>query len=80
MKHSQKRNGLALIEVFVVIGIIATLAALLLPVLAKAKAQAKAICGLSNLTQLQKAWFLSVQDNNDALPPDLLQGVPGGMQ
>jgi prepilin-type processing-associated H-X9-DG protein/prepilin-type N-terminal cleavage/methylation domain-containing protein len=65
-----------LIELLVVIAIIAILVAMLLPALARAKAKGQSISCLNNLGQLQKAWFMYTQDNNDALPPDI--EVPGG--
>ncbi len=59
------RAGFTLIELLVVIAIIAALAALLLPALSKSKAQALGIACLSNTKQLQLAWLLYAQDNND---------------
>src|SRR5207245_413478 len=64
-----RAHAFTLIELLVVIAIIAILAAMVLPVLAKAKARGQSISCLNNLEQLQKAWFMYIQDNNDALPP-----------
>ena len=55
-------------ELLVVIAIMAILAALLLPVLSKAKARAKAIECQNNLTQLQLAWQMYVNDHDDFIP------------
>ena len=63
-------GGFTLIELIVVIAIIAILAALLLPALSRAKAKAQAIVCLNNLKQLQLAWIMYVEDNNDRLVPN----------
>jgi len=52
----------------VVIAIIAILAALLLPALAKAKESAKRTRCLSNLKQVALAWQMYADENNDKLP------------
>src|SRR5260370_18754789 len=61
------RLGFTLIELLVVISIIAILAALLLPVLARAKATAKRIACTSNQKQLITVWKLYAVDNRDKL-------------
>jgi len=63
-------SAFTLIELLVVIGILAILAALLLPVLSKAKSRAQNIICMNNLKQLTLCLHLYVPDNNDFFPPN----------
>jgi prepilin-type N-terminal cleavage/methylation domain-containing protein len=68
-RHCERRlSGFTLIELLVVIGIIAVLAALLLPVLDKAKLKAKGIQCMNNHRQLAIAWKMYVDDSREFLP------------
>jgi prepilin-type N-terminal cleavage/methylation domain-containing protein/prepilin-type processing-associated H-X9-DG protein len=71
MKTTQKKfdaAGFTLIELLVVIAIIAILAALLLPTLAKSKAQAQGVQCISNLRQLTLGWTMYNGDNRENFP------------
>jgi prepilin-type N-terminal cleavage/methylation domain-containing protein/prepilin-type processing-associated H-X9-DG protein len=62
--------GFTLVELLVVMAVICLLAALLLPCLSKAKAQAKSAACKSNLSQIGREMAMYVSDNN-SYPPAL---------
>ena len=64
----QFRKAFTLIELLVVIAIIATLAAILFPVFARAKAAAGDAVSISNSKQLGLAFQLYLDDNDDTYP------------
>jgi prepilin-type N-terminal cleavage/methylation domain-containing protein/prepilin-type processing-associated H-X9-DG protein len=57
------RRGFTLVELLVVVGVIAVLIALLLPVLSAARRQGRVVVCLSNLRQLSAAFQLYVNEN-----------------
>jgi prepilin-type N-terminal cleavage/methylation domain-containing protein len=69
MREWARRNGaFTLIELLVVIAIIAILAAVLLPVFSKARANAQRTTCLNNLKQINYSIQLYAMDNHDLLP------------
>jgi len=68
------QGAFTLIELLVVIAIIAILAAMLLPVLSRAKQMGWKAQELNNFKQLQLCWHMYILDNNDYLPPNFVSG------
>jgi prepilin-type N-terminal cleavage/methylation domain-containing protein/prepilin-type processing-associated H-X9-DG protein len=62
------RPGFTLIELLVVIAVIGVLAALLLPALSRAKSSAQTTVCINNLRQLQLAWGIYADENEEQLP------------
>lgn len=71
-------KGFTLIELLVVVAIIGVLAALLLPVLSRAKEKGRGVACLNNLRQLQAAWLLYTDDNEDRVPLNLVADAKYG--
>lgn len=68
MNGAQRKDGFTLIELLVVVAIIAILAALLLPVLARSREKARSAQCLSNLRQWGMSYEMYADDNDDYLP------------
>ena len=62
------KRGFTLMELLVVIAIATILAAIILPILARAKATAKDSASLSQLRQIGMAEFIYCSDHNDTVP------------
>jgi len=73
-----KRSGFTLIELLVVIAIIAILAAILFPVFAQARENARKAKSISNLKQLALAHQMYAQDYDETLCPTIGGGHPDG--
>src|SRR5437870_2841761 len=70
-REFKAKNGFTLLELLVVIAILAILAALLLPVLSRAKAKARRTTCLNNLRQINLGVRMYSDDSHDASPsPD----------
>ncbi len=70
-----RRRAFTVIELLVVIAIIAILAALLLPVLSRAKVAGERTSCLNNLRQIDLFMQLYTDDNNDVFPAHRNQGL-----
>jgi len=69
MRYQSRQNGFTLVELLVVIGIIALLISILLPVLGRAQSAARSTVCLSQLKQIGSAVALYVNAEDQFLPP-----------
>ena len=74
------RRGFTLIELLVVIAIIGILAALLLPVLAQAKARARRAECVSNLKQVSLGLHMFAHDHNNRFPAQVPTDAGGALE
>ena len=71
------RRGFTLVELLVVIGVVATLIALLLPALNRARGSARGVACLSNLRQMAVAANLYANGNNGSYPSAYFETYDG---
>ena len=76
--HSSRKTGFTLIELLVVIAIIAILAAILFPVFARARENARRASCMSNLKQIGLGIMQYTQDYDEHMPAGFLTntGIP----
>src|SRR5688572_21719770 len=67
MRRPRQRSAFSLVELLTVIGIVAVLLSLLLPVLARARAEATKVKCMSNLRQLLTAQVMYIQESGGHL-------------
>ncbi len=70
------RRAFTLVELLVVVGVVALLAGMLLPVLSRVRARATGLMCLANVRQLQQALVLYSNDNRERLVVNLDTGRP----
>jgi prepilin-type N-terminal cleavage/methylation domain-containing protein/prepilin-type processing-associated H-X9-DG protein len=75
--HWNDEQGFTLIELLVVITIIAILAALLLPALARAKEKGRQTSCINNVRQQTLAVIMYADENGDTLPPTAYNDLNG---
>src|SRR5688572_19418156 len=63
-----RRHAFTLVEILVVIGIIAVLVAVLLPVLSRSRGHARQVACASNVRQLTAAFLAYAEEHDGALP------------
>lgn len=77
---SPRKRGFTLIELLVVIAIIAILAAILFPVFASAKEAGRRTTCSNQMSQINKALLVYLEDNRDRFPPTNWGWRVGGIE
>ena len=72
----RNRHAFSLVELLVVMGLIAVLVSLLVPVTVKVRAASQATTCMSNLRQMGNAWAMHVTDHKGDLLPHVWNGAP----
>src|SRR6266496_6601099 len=75
LSSARNETGFTLVELLVVIAVIAILAGLLWPALARAKQKAIQAGCLSNMKQISHALQMYLDDNTDVLPGPCFSGA-----
>src|SRR5690349_7098229 len=78
MSRHRARRAFTLMEVLVVVGILAVLATLTVPLVSRLRESARRAEDLSHLRQLAAATFLYSSENDGALPPGRMGGYANG--
>lgn len=76
---TKQKHAFTLIELLVVIAIIAILAAILFPVFARAREQARKTSCLSNMKQIATACHMYAQDYDETLASVVFANAPNGL-
>lgn len=72
---SNSRNGFTFVELLVVVAVIVVMAGTVIPALGASKSRSVAAGCLANLRQLQNAWAMYLDDNNDVMLPNAPAGA-----